>query len=65
LLRQAEVGLAKGKRVGESCYRWRSEFGMKLEQARRMKDLQKENDRLKMAVVESTQTMKEALEGNF
>ena len=52
LLRQAEVELAQGKRVGEVCralgiseqsyYRWRSEYGgLKLEQARRMKDLEK------------------------
>ena len=53
LLRQAEVELAQGKRIGEVCralgiseqsyYRWRSEYGgLKLEQARRMKDLEKE-----------------------
>ena len=63
LLRQAEVELAQGKRVGEVCrilgiseqsyYRWRSEYGgLKLEQARRMKDLEKENCRLKKAVAE-------------
>jgi putative transposase len=61
LLRQAEVELAQGKRVGEVCrglgiseqsyYRWRNEYGgLKLEQARRMKDLEKENGRLKKAV---------------
>ncbi len=79
LLRQAEVELAQGKRVGEVCrslgiseqsyYRWRSEYGgLKLEQARRMKDLEKENGRLKKAVAELTldkQILKEALEGNF
>ena len=65
LLRQAEVELAQGKRVGEVCrglgiteqsyYRWRSEYGgLKLEQARRMKDLEKENGRLKKAVAELT-----------
>jgi hypothetical protein len=53
LLRQAEVELAQGKRVGEVCrglgiseqsyYRWRSEDGgLKLEQARPMKDLERE-----------------------
>ena len=70
LLRQAEVELAQGKRVGEVCrglgiseqsyYRWRSEYGgLKLEQ---------ENSRLKKAVAELTldkQILKEALEGNF
>jgi putative transposase len=79
LLRQAEVALAQGKRVGEVCcslsiseqsyYRWRSEYGaLKLEQARRMKELEKENGRLKKAVAELTldqQMLKEALEGNF
>ena len=41
---------------------------MKLEQARRMKDLEKENGRLKKAVAELTfdkQMLKEALEENF
>lgn len=77
--RQAEVELAQGKRVGEVCrdlgiseqgyYRWRTEYGgLKLEQARRMKDLEKENSRLKKAVAGLTvdkQIRKEALEGNF
>ena len=53
----------------QSYYRWRSEYGgLKLEQARRMKDLEKENSRLKKAVAELTldkQILKEALEGNF
>ena len=79
LRRQAEVELAQGKRVGEVCrvleiseqsyYRWRNEYGgLKLEQARRMKELEKENGRLKKAVAELTldkQALKEALEGNF
>ena len=79
MLRQAEVELARGKRIGEVCrslgiseqsyYRWRSEYGgLKLAQARRMKDLEKENGRLKKAVAELTvdkQILKEALEGNF
>jgi transposase-like protein len=66
-------------RVGEVCrglgiseqsyYRWRTEYGgLKLEQARRMKDLEKENSRLKKAVAELTldrQILKEALEGNL
>jgi putative transposase len=76
LPQQAEVELAQGKRVGEVCrglgiseqsyYRWRTEYGgLKLEQARRMKDLEKENGRLKKAVAELTQDkqiLKEALE---
>ena len=79
MLRQAEVELAQGKRIGEVCrslgiseqsyYRWRSEYGgLKLDQARRMKGLEKENGCLKKAVAELTldkQILKEALEGNF
>jgi putative transposase len=79
MLRQTEVELARGKRIGEVCrslgiseqsyYRWRSEYGgLKLDQARRMKDLEKENGRLKKAVAELTldkQILKEALAGNF
>jgi transposase-like protein len=79
LLRQAEVERAQGQRVGEVCrglsiseqsyYRWRSEYGgLKLEQAQRLKDLEKENGRLKKAVAELTldkQILKETLEGNF
>lgn len=53
----------------QSYYRWRNEYGgLKLEQARRMKELGKENGRLKKAVAELTldkQILKEALEGNF
>ena len=60
LLRQAEVELTQGKRVDEICrslgissqsyYRWRNEYcGLKLEQARQMKDLARENAQLKRA----------------
>ena len=53
-LREAEVGLANGKTVGmvsrelgiseQTYYRWRQEFGgMKVDQARRFKELEKEN----------------------
>lgn len=55
--REAEVKLAKGTAIGQVCedlgvtepiyYRWRKEYGeMKLDQARRLKDLEKENGRL-------------------
>jgi transposase-like protein len=65
LLRQAEVELAQGRTGGEICrglgiseasyYRWRSEYGgLKLEQARRLKELEKENARLRKAVAELT-----------
>ena len=50
-------------------YRWRSEYGgLKVDQARRLKDLERENARLKRAVAELTldkQILKEAAEGNF
>ena len=79
LLRQAEVALAQGRTVGEICrelgvseasfYRWRAEYGgLKVDQARRLKDLERENARLKRAVAELTLDklfLKEAAEGNF
>ena len=51
LLRRAEVELAQGRKVGEVCrglgvseasiYRWRAEYGgLKVDQARRLKDLE-------------------------
>ena len=64
-LREAEVGLANGKTVAmvsrelgiseQTYYRWRQEFGgMKVDQARRFKELEKENARLKRAVANLT-----------
>ena len=75
----AEVALSVGQTVGEVCrslgiseqsyYRWRSEYGgMKLEQVKRLKELEKENVRLKRAVAELTLDkliLKEAAEGNY
>jgi transposase-like protein len=79
LLRQAEVGLANGKTVGDVCreleiseqtyYRWRKEYGgMQISQARRFKELEKENARLRQAVADLTLDnliLKEASRGNF
>ena len=79
LLREAEVGLSQGRKVGEVCrslgiseqsyYRWRSECGgMKLVQIKRLKELEKENAQLKRAVAELTLDkliLKEAAEGNY
>ncbi|WP_333836029.1 IS3 family transposase [Novosphingobium sp.] len=79
LLRQAEVELAQGRTVGEICrglgvseasfYRWRAEYGgLKVDQVRRMKDLERENARLKRAVAELTldkQILKEAAGGKL
>jgi len=78
-LREAEVGLANGKTVGEisrelgiseqTYYRWRKEFGgLKVDQARHLKELERENARLKRAVANLTLDkliLEEAAKGNF
>ena len=78
-LREAEVLLAQGRTVKEvsrglgvteqTYYRWRKEYGgLKVSQARRLKELERENSRLKKAVAELTLDkviLKEALEGNY
>ncbi len=78
-LREAEVGLANGKTAAlvsrelgiseQTYYRWRREFGgMKIDQARRLKELEKENGRLKRAVANLTLDkliLEEAAKGNF
>ncbi len=78
-LREAEVGLANGKTVAmvardlgvseQTYYRWRREFGgMKVDQARRLKELERENGRLKRAVANLTidkLILEEAARGNF
>ena len=78
-LRKAEVALANGNTTKEVCrelgvseqtyYRWRREYGgMKLSQAKRLKEFEKENQQLKRAVAELTLDkliLKEASEGNF
>jgi len=79
MLREAEVRLFQGLTVGQvsrqlgisgqTYYRWRKQYGgMKISQAKRMKELERENGRLKKAVVELTLDkliLKEALEGNY
>lgn len=78
-LRQADVLSSQGKSVPEisreigvsenTYYRWRKEYGgMQIDQARRLKELERENARLKRAVADLTidnQILKEASEGNF
>jgi len=78
-LREAEVLLSQGSTVGEASrkigvteqtyYRWRREYGgMRVEQAKRLKDLEKENSRLKRLVADITldnAILKEAARGNF
>jgi len=53
----------------QTCYRWRREYGgLQLEQAKKMKDLQKENAQLKRALATLTlekQILKDIAEGNF
>ena len=79
MLREAEVALAQGKKIGEVCrslgiseqsyYRWRREYGgLKTSQAKRIRDLERENSRLKKAVADLTLDkliLREALEGNY
>ena len=79
LLRQIEVGIANGKTTPQVCkeaeitvqtyYRWRKEYGgLKVEQAKRMKELEKENSRLKRLVAELSlekQVLKDVASGNF
>ena len=78
-LREAEVGLARGKSVKlmsrelgiteQTYYRWRREYGgMKVSQAWRLKELERENERLKRAVADLTLDkliLEEAAKGNF
>ena len=79
LLRQIEVLIAQGKSAPEACrdagisqqsyYRWRKEYGgLDLDQARRMKDLEKENGRLKRLVADLSlekQVLKDIASGNL
>lgn len=78
-LREVEVLLSQGKTqeqairaigvTGNTFYRWRKEYGgMGLDQAKRLKDLEVENNRLKKAVAELTidnQILKEVSKGKF
>ena len=77
-LREAEIGIAKGQTVPEACrqigvtqqtyYRWRKEYGgIRLDQAKRLKALEKENQRLKKLVADQAldlSILKEVAEGN-
>jgi transposase-like protein len=78
-LREVEILLSKGATVGEACkkievteqtyYRWRKQYGgMHIEQAKRLKELEKENSRLKKLVADlslDNAILKEASRGNF
>jgi putative transposase len=79
LLRQIEVEIANGKTTPQACkeaeitqqtyYRWRKEYGgLKLDQAKRLKELERENAKLKRLVAELSlekQILKDVAEGNF
>jgi transposase-like protein len=79
MLREAEIRLSRGERVGEICrglgvseqsfYRWRREFGgMEVSQAHRLKELERENGRLRKAVSDLTLDkliLNEALTGKY
>ncbi len=77
-LREAEVALAQGASTSEVCrnigvsdqtyYRWRKEYGgLRTDQARRLKELERENGRLKKLVADQALDiviLKEAASGN-
>ena len=78
-LRGADVLMSQGKTVSQACkqigvsdqtyYRWRKSYGgMKVDQARRLKELEAENARLKRAVADLTVDkliLKEVAEGKY
>ena len=79
MLREAEIQLAKGLNLDQVCrdlgfsthsyYRWRKEYGgMKVDQAKRLKELEEENSRLKKLVADlslDNSILKEVSRGNF
>ncbi len=79
LLRQIEVEIANGKTTPQACrgaeitdqtyYRWRKEYGgLKMDQAKRLKELEKENARLKRLVAELSlekQVLRDVAQGNL
>ena len=79
VLRQVEVAIGNGKTTPHACreggiteqtyYRWRKEYGgLKLEQAKRLKDLERENARLKRLVAElalEQQILQDVARGNL
>ena len=78
-LREADVGLSKGSSVAQVCkqlgvseqtyHRWRKEYsGLAPERMKRLKELEKENARLKKLVAEQAldnEMLKELAKGNF
>ncbi len=78
-LREAEIHINQGISIAEASrkigvtqqtyYRWRKEYGgLRIEQAKKLKNLEKENARLKKLVADlslDNAILKEAAEGNF
>jgi transposase-like protein len=78
-LREAEVALGQGKSVKAICkqievteqtyYRWRKEYGgLRMDQAKRLRELERENNRLKKIVADQAldnSILREAASGNF
>ncbi len=78
-LREAEIHINQGISIAEASrkisvtqqtyYRWRKEYGgLRIEQAKRLKSLEKENTRLKKLVADlslDNAILKEASEGNY
>ena len=78
-LRLAEVDLAKGNSIEDVCkknqistqsfYRWRKEYGgLEIDQAKRLKDLERENMRLKRLVADQAldnAMLRDVASGNF
>ena len=78
-LREAEVLLSQGQMIAQVCrkigvteqtyYRWRKEYGgIRTDQAKRLKDLERENARLKKLLAEAEldkSILREAASGNF
>ena len=78
-LREAEIALAQGQPVAavvkklevteQTYYRWRKEYGgLQVDQAKRLKDLEKENARLKKLVADQAldnAILREVAQGNF
>ncbi len=78
-LREAEVELAKGSKTPQVCrkleiseqtyYRWRKEYGgLRVDQVKRLRELERENGRLKRVVADQAldnAILREAASGNF
>lgn len=78
-LREVEILASQGETISQACrkaaiseqtyYRWRKEYGgLRVDQAKRLKELEKENTRLKKLVAElslDNSILKEVTSGNF